>query len=117
MAGSRIPHLSYVGDSIIGENCNLGAGTITANIRFDEETLKISIGGRVQDTGRRKMGAMVGEEVQTGINVSILPGVRIGSGSWIGPGTVVRKDVRSGQFVQVKETQTQKRLRKVKSAR
>jgi UDP-N-acetylglucosamine diphosphorylase/glucosamine-1-phosphate N-acetyltransferase len=117
MAGTKIPHLSYVGNSIIGENCNLGAGTITANIRFDEETLKMRIKGRVQDTRRKKMGAMIGDEIQTGINVSILPGVRIGSRSWVGPGTVVREDVPSGQFLRVKETQIRRPLRKMKPAR
>ena len=55
MTGTKIPHLSYVGDSIIGENCNLGAGTITANIRFNRETLKARVKGRLQDTGRKKI--------------------------------------------------------------
>ena len=96
MTGTKVPHLSYVGDSIIGETCNLGAGTITANIRFDQEILKARVKGRLQDTGRKKIGAIMGDGVQTGINVSILPGVRIGSGSWIGPGTIVSKDLEAG---------------------
>jgi UDP-N-acetylglucosamine diphosphorylase/glucosamine-1-phosphate N-acetyltransferase len=112
MNGTKVPHLSYVGDSIIGENCNLGAGTITANIRFDEKNLKMRTKGREQDTGRRKLGVIMGDQVQTGINVSILPGVRVGSGSWLGPGTIVSEDVASGQLLLARQTQVTKRLKK-----
>jgi bifunctional N-acetylglucosamine-1-phosphate-uridyltransferase/glucosamine-1-phosphate-acetyltransferase GlmU-like protein len=116
MTGTKVPHLSYVGDSIIGEDCNLGAGTITANIRFDEETLKMRVKGRLQDTGRKKIGAIIGDEVQTGINVSILPGVRVGSGSWIGPGAIISEDVPSGQLLVAKQTYVRKRLKKTRAA-
>ena len=61
MNETKVPHLSYVGDSIIGENCNLGAGTITANIRFDEETLKMRVKGRLHDTRRNKLGVIMGD--------------------------------------------------------
>jgi len=104
MSGTKIPHLSYVGDSIIGEDCNLGAGTITANIRFDEQPIKMRVKDKVVNSGRKKLGAIIGDSVQTGINVSLLPGVRVGSGSWIGPGAVVSKDVQSGKLVLMKQT-------------
>jgi bifunctional UDP-N-acetylglucosamine pyrophosphorylase/glucosamine-1-phosphate N-acetyltransferase len=91
MSGTRIPHLSYVGDSIIGERCNLGAGTITANIRFDEDALKIRVKGRLQSTGRKKLGVIMGDGVQTGINATLMPGLRVGSNSWIGPARLCRK--------------------------
>jgi UDP-N-acetylglucosamine diphosphorylase/glucosamine-1-phosphate N-acetyltransferase len=112
MNGTKIPHLSYVGDSIVGENCNLGAGTITANIRFDRRTLKMRVKGRLQDSGRKKLGVIMGDEVQTGINVSILPGVRVGTGSWIGPGAIVSKDVPAGQLLLAKQTYVKKRISK-----
>jgi bifunctional UDP-N-acetylglucosamine pyrophosphorylase/glucosamine-1-phosphate N-acetyltransferase len=99
MARTRIPHLSYVGDSIIGENCNLAAGTITANIRLDEETVKVKLKGKLLSSGRRKLGTIMGEGVQTGINASIMPGVRVGPGSFIGPGVVVYKDVEANQMI------------------
>lgn len=86
-------HLSYIGDSVICEDANFGAGTITANLRFDERTVKMMVKDKLEDTGRKKMGAIVGAGVRTGINVSIMPGVKIGSGSWIMPGTVVYRDV------------------------
>jgi UDP-N-acetylglucosamine diphosphorylase / glucose-1-phosphate thymidylyltransferase / UDP-N-acetylgalactosamine diphosphorylase / glucosamine-1-phosphate N-acetyltransferase / galactosamine-1-phosphate N-acetyltransferase len=94
--GAHIPHLSYVGDSIIGEKTNFGAGTITANLRFDNKPVKMTSKGQRVDTGRRKFGAVVGDNVQTGINVSIHPGVIIGNNAWIEPGSVVTVDVPEG---------------------
>ncbi len=85
MKGAKVPHLNYVGDSIIGEGCNLGAGTKIANLRFDEQ--EITIGGN--RTGRRKFGAVLGDQVKTGINASINTGTMIGNHTFIGPGAVV----------------------------
>ena len=99
MDGTHVPHLSYVGDSIIGERCNLGAGTITANIRFDKENVKVEIKGKKIDTGRRKLGVIMGDDVQTGINVNLMPGVKVGSGAWIAPGLTVNEDVKPGAFL------------------
>ena len=82
MSGSKVPHLSYVGDSIIGENCNLGAGTKIANLRLDEQTVKIGD----LDTKRRKLGAIIGDNVKTGINSCINTGTVIGNDTFIGPG-------------------------------
>ena len=96
MDGTHIAHLSYVGDSIIGEGCNLGAGTITANIRFDKKNIRVNIKGKPLDSGRRKLGTIMGDDVQTGINVNLMPGVKVGSGVWIEPGLTVYKDVPSG---------------------
>lgn len=88
-------HLAYIGDSIICENVNLGAGTILANLRLDGKTIKVEVDGVLVDTGRRKLGAIIGANVKTGVNVSIMPGVRVGSNSWILPGSVVYEDVPS----------------------
>jgi UDP-N-acetylglucosamine diphosphorylase/glucosamine-1-phosphate N-acetyltransferase len=85
MNGSKIPHLSYVGDSVIGEGCNLGAGTKIANLRLDKENIKVA----GIDTGRRKLGAIIGDGVETGINTSINIGSIIGNNTLIGPGMVV----------------------------
>ena len=95
MRNTRIPHLSYVGDSVIGEDCSLGAGTITANLRFDEAEVKSRVRGSWVNSGRKKLGAILGDGVRTGINVSIFPGVKIGRGSWIGPGAIVDGDIPS----------------------
>jgi len=95
MKNSRVPHLSYVGDSVLGEGCHLGAGTITANLRFDEAVIKTRVRGVWVNSGRKKLGTILGDGAQTGINVSIFPGVKIGRGAWIGPGAVVDRDVPS----------------------
>ena len=96
MAGTKIPHLSYVGDSVIGEGCSLGAGTITANLRFDEAAIKSQVNAVMVDSGRKKLGAILGDHVRTGINVSIFPGVKIGQGAWLGPSAIIERDVVSG---------------------
>ena len=85
MNNSAIPHHNYVGDSVIGEGCNLGAGTKIANLRLDEQD--ITVAGR--NTRRRKLGAIMGDEVKTGINACINIGTMIGNNTHIGPGAVV----------------------------
>jgi len=85
MKGSKIPHHNYVGDSVIGNRCNLGAGTKIANLRLDEE--EIWIAGR--ETKMRKLGAIIGDRVETGINASINVGSMIGNNTHIGPGAVI----------------------------
>jgi len=78
-AGSKVPHLSYLGDATVGEGSNIGAGTITAN--YD---------------GVRKNPTIVGDQARTGShNVFVAP-VTIGDGAYTGAGTVVRKDVPAG---------------------
>lgn len=99
MENARLPHLNYVGDSVVCEDVNLGAGTITANFRFDEGNVKMNIKGEKVDTGRKKLGAIIGGHVRTGINVSIMPGVKIGAWSWIYPGIVVYRDIPPNSIV------------------
>ena len=70
-------HLSYVGDSIVGRSCNVGASAIFANLRLDEKNVKIEVNGVRIDSGRRKLGAVIGDNVKLGIRVSIMPGKRI----------------------------------------
>lgn len=84
MKNTQIPHHNYIGDSIIGEGCNFGAGTKIANLRFDNKNIKVMD----IDTGRRKLGAIIGDRVQTGINASINVGTVIGNDSLIGPGAI-----------------------------
>ncbi|AIF69653.1 glucose-1-phosphate thymidylyltransferase [Palaeococcus pacificus DY20341] len=100
---SNAPHLNYVGDSIIGENSNLGAGTITANLRHDNGHVKVEIKGKLEDSGRRKLGAIIGHNVKVGINVTIYPGRKIGSNSFVGPGVVVDKNIPEDSMIVVKQ--------------
>ena len=86
MDNSNAPHHNYLGDSIIGEGCNLGSGTKIANLRLDGKNIKAILQGKLQDTGRRKLGAIIGDDVKTGINATIDSGAIIGESSFIGPG-------------------------------
>lgn len=96
MDGTHIGHLSYVGDSILGEACNLGAGTMIANLRLDDGSVKVLIKDKVVDSKQRKLGVFMGDGVKTSIGASIMPGVKIGAGAWIGPAAVVYRDVLEG---------------------
>ncbi len=103
MDHAHIGHLSYVGDSIIGENCNLGAGTTVANYRFDGKNVRMKIKDRISDTGRRKLGVVFGDEVKTGINALLMPGVKIGNNCWIGPNVTLYHDVSPNTIVLLKQ--------------
>jgi bifunctional UDP-N-acetylglucosamine pyrophosphorylase/glucosamine-1-phosphate N-acetyltransferase len=89
----HVGHLSYIGDSIIGEGCNIGAGSISANLRFDKRTIKMRVRGEPIDTGRLKIGVIMGDNVMTGVGALFMPGVTIGNNSWIGPNVIVYSDV------------------------
>lgn len=95
MKGSKIPHHNYVGDSIIGEGCNLGAGTKIANLRLDKKD--ITAAG--MDTKRRKLGAIIGDRVETGINACINVGSIIGNNTHIGPGAIVSGVILPGSRI------------------
>ncbi len=84
MRGSKLPHHNYVGDSVIGEGCNFGAGAKVANLRLDGKDILVADIA----TGRRKLGAIIGDGVEIGINASINVGSIIGDNAHIGPGAV-----------------------------
>jgi len=110
MDNVHIGHLSYVGDSILGENCNLGAGTIFANYRLDAGTIKMMVKDKVVDSGRTKLGAVLGDGVKAGINTLFMPGVKVGNNSWIGPGVVVYRDLPANTVVLLKQNLEERRL-------
>jgi UDP-N-acetylglucosamine diphosphorylase/glucosamine-1-phosphate N-acetyltransferase len=92
LAGTKIPHFNYVGDSIIGSSCNLGAGTKIANLRNDRAPVKAC--GR--STGRVKFGAIVGDGVSFGINCSVNAGSVVGSNSRFAPQSYVHGCIMEG---------------------
>jgi len=96
---AHIGHISYVGDSIIGEKCNFGAGTITANLRFDDRPISVNVKGKMVNSGVRKLGVIMGDNVKTGVGVRFMPGVKVGADAWIGPSTTIYEDSPSGTFV------------------
>ncbi len=105
MDRTHIGHLCYVGDSIIGENCNFGAGTMIANYRLDGRSVKMKVKDEVLDTGRRKLGVVLGDDVKTGINALLMPGVKVGNNCWVGPDVVVSRDVPPNTIVMFKQEQ------------
>ncbi len=107
---TNIAHLNYIGDSIIGSNCNLGGGTIIANLRLDEKAIKVKINGKLVDTKRKKFGCVIGDNVKIGINVSIMPGVLIGSNIIIGPHSFVRENIKDNQIFYTKFQQINKKI-------
>jgi bifunctional UDP-N-acetylglucosamine pyrophosphorylase/glucosamine-1-phosphate N-acetyltransferase len=103
MENTSINHLSYVGDSVIGSHCNIGAGTNVANLRFDDKTIFMNVKGQKTSTGRRKLGSIIGDKVKTGINTSFSPGVIVGFNSFIGPGILLQHDIESNKIVLLKQ--------------
>jgi NDP-sugar pyrophosphorylase family protein len=99
LEGSRAPHLNYVGDSILGRGVNLGAGTILSNFRHDGREIRIPEGGARIPTGRRKLGAVLGDGVNTGCNCVLHPGVIVGKGSQLYPGVHLRPGIYGAQLL------------------
>ncbi|GAB7011619.1 bifunctional sugar-1-phosphate nucleotidylyltransferase/acetyltransferase [Halorubrum trueperi] len=92
MRGATAGHLSYVGDSVVGADANLGAGTNVANLRHDGGPVSLTVSGRRVSTGRRKFGAVIGPGVKTGIQTGIAPGVTLSAGTRTTPGEIVTRD-------------------------
>lgn len=95
---AKAPHLNYVGDSILGAGVNLGAGTILSNFRHDGGEVRIaSEDGGVRNggirSGRRKLGAILGDGVLTGCNCVLHPGVVVGRGTSLYPGVQLRSGI------------------------
>lgn len=95
MAGTTVGHLSYVGDSVLGRDVNFGAGTTVANLRHDGDSVRVTVKGERVDSGRRKLGTVVGHRARTGINTSLNAGVKLNSDTSTMPGAVVTRDQRS----------------------
>jgi bifunctional UDP-N-acetylglucosamine pyrophosphorylase/glucosamine-1-phosphate N-acetyltransferase len=92
-------HINYVGDSIISNNCLFGAGTITANFRFDEQNVKVQIGDKKIDSGTNKLGAIIGDNCKTGINACLEPGIKIGPQSMVGPNVDLQEDLAPQKII------------------
>ena len=92
--GATASHLSYIGDSVLGADVNLGAGTTVANLRHDDSTIRCQVKDTPVDTGRRKFGVVLGDEVKTGINTSLNAGVVLQSGATTGPGSAILRNPR-----------------------
>jgi len=95
MDNSFVSHLSYVGETIIGRGCNVGASTIFANLRLDEKNVKVEINGVRVDSGHRKLGAIVGDGVKFGTRATVMPGKRIWPNLLIPACMMIDEDVKT----------------------
>ena len=89
----QIPHYNYVGDSILGYKSHMGAGSITSNVKSDKKLVVVKNDTEKIETGLKKFGAMIGDEVEVGCGSILNPGTVIGSHSNIYPLSSVRKVV------------------------
>jgi UDP-N-acetylglucosamine diphosphorylase/glucosamine-1-phosphate N-acetyltransferase len=92
-------HSNYIGDSIVDDDCSLGAGTVLANFRLDEKNIQIKFGDSLVDTGYDKLGAIVGRGCRIGVNASLMPGIRVGSDSFVGPQVCLSQDLGANKMV------------------
>ncbi len=86
----QVPHYNYVGDSVLGFKSHMGAGSITSNVKQDKTNVTIKCGDEKVETGMRKFGAMLGDNVEVGCNTVMNPGTVIGRGSRVYPLSMVR---------------------------
>ena len=91
-------HSNYIGDSIVDDNCSLGAGTVLANFRLDEGNIQIKAGDTLIDTGYDKLGAIIGRGCRIGVNASLMPGVRVGPDSFVGPQICLSQDLGANKM-------------------
>ena len=106
LPGAKAPHQAYVGDSILGRDVNLGAGTICSNVKNIGSEVSFRAGGEVYKTGLRKFGAILGDGVKTGCNTVLNPGVLMGPGSVTYPNASLRGGYYpAGTLVKVRQEQ------------
>ena len=86
----QVPHYNYVGDSILGYKSHMGAGSITSNVKSDKLLVVVKDGAEQVETGRKKVGAMLGDRVEVGCNSVLNPGTVIGPDSNVYPTSCVR---------------------------
>jgi NDP-sugar pyrophosphorylase family protein len=115
LPAAKAPHQAYVGDSILGRDVNLGAGTICSNVKNVGREVTFSAGGEVVHTGLRKFGAILGDGCKTGCNTVLNPGVLMGPESV----TYTNASIRGGYYpagtlIKVRQTQQMTEMRKLK---
>jgi len=99
-------HTNYVGDCVIEGDFGMGSGAVLANLRLDDHTIRVHANGELIDSGRHKLGLIVGKGSRVGVNASTMPGARIGSNSLVGPGVVLKEDVKDNTKILVKQEYT-----------
>lgn len=100
---AQTPHYNYVGDSILGYKAHMGAGSITSNVKSDKTLVVVKEPGKEIETGRKKFGAMLGDNVEVGCNSVLNPGTVVGRGASIYPTSCVRGVVPAGRIYKDKD--------------
>ena len=99
LGNTAIAHLNYVGDSIVGNNVNIGGGAKTANFRLDGETISVKRGEERIETGLLKLGAIIGDNAKIGVNTVLNPGTVLGKGCMVYPLVSVFGVYEDGQII------------------
>ena len=100
----QVPHYNYVGDSILGYKAHMGAGSITSNVKSDKTLVVVKNSGELLPTGRKKFGAILGDNVEVGCNSVLNPGTVVGRGSSIYPVSCVRGVVPENSIYKANDT-------------
>ncbi len=95
---AQVPHYNYVGDSVLGYRAHMGAGAITSNVKSDKTPVVVKCPDEHADTGRKKVGAMLGDAAEIGCNSVLCPGSVVGRGSSVYPLSRVRGQVPAGSI-------------------
>lgn len=99
----QVPHYNYVGDSILGYKAHMGAGSITSNVKSDKTLVTVHIPDAPIETGRKKFGAILGDNVEVGCNSVLNPGTIVGRCSNIYPVSCVRGVVPANSIYKAKD--------------
>ena len=105
----QVPHYNYVGDSILGYKAHMGAGSITSNVKSNKTLVVVKDGKEKIETGRKKVGAMLGDQVEVGCNSVLNPGSVIGPRTNIYPLSMVRGVIPSDSIYKNKNEITEKK--------
>lgn len=100
----QTPHYNYVGDSVLGFRAHMGAGSITSNVKSDRTPVVVKNGREQLETGLKKFGAILGDNVEVGCNSVLNPGTVIGRMSTVYPVTSVRGVVPARSIVKASDT-------------
>ena len=105
----QVPHYNYVGDSILGYKAHMGAGSITSNVKSDKTLVKIKDESEALETNLKKVGAMLGDNVEIGCNTVLCPGVIVGKNSIVYPSNMVRGVISENSIYKVKDNITERK--------
>lgn len=100
--GAKAAHFAYVGDSILGNHVNLGAGTKLANLKIYGDEISVLAGDYRYNTGLKKMGAILGDNVETGCNSTTSPGTLVGKNTKIYPNVMIGGFIKNNCIVKNK---------------